>query len=121
MNRRVMAGLSAAIFLSIGSLAIAPRTASAAMAVATCDSRLALCSDNAADNFDDCVCNLYPNLRGCYAQFTAQVDALAPNSPNSIPACVVQEQGDLVKCQGTYLLCKIVGGGNPITAPKPQM
>jgi hypothetical protein len=115
MNRRAIAGLSAAILLSI-AVAIAPRTASAALAASTCDARLAICADNAANNFDDCVCNLYPNLRGCYAQFTAPSDALAPNSPNSVPACVVQEQGDLVKCQGTYLLCKILGG--TIKAPQ---
>jgi hypothetical protein len=115
MNRRVIAGLASAMLLSI-AVAIAPRTASAAMAASTCDARLALCADNAADNFDDCVCNLYPNLRGCSQQYTAPSDMMAPNSPNSVPACVVQEQGDLVKCQGTYLLCKIVGG--TIKAPQ---
>src|ERR1700679_3649901 len=109
MNRRVIAGLAAAMLLSLAG-AIGPRTAFPPVAASTCDARLALCADNAADNFDDCVCNLYPNLRGCSLQYTAPSDMLAPNSPNSVPACVVQEQGDLVKCQGTYPLCKIVGG-----------
>jgi hypothetical protein len=117
VNRRIMAGLFALICLSVGSLALAPRTAAALSPVSNCDARLAICADTAADNLENCVCNVAPNSEFDCKEFNASPSfGLAPNSPNSIPACVVQEQGDLVKCQGAYLICKITGGGKPIMA-----
>jgi hypothetical protein len=117
VNRRIMAGLFALICLSVGSVALAPRTASALSPASNCDTRLAICADNAADNFENCVCDVAPNTAFDCKMFNAAPSfGLAPNSPNSIPACVVQEQGDLVRCQGAYLICKITGGGNPTTA-----
>jgi hypothetical protein len=119
VNRRIMAGLFALICLSVGSVALAPRTASALTSVSDCDARLAICADNAADNFENCVCDVAPStIFDCKVFNVAPGLGLAPNSPNSIPACVVQEQGDLVKCQGAYLICKITGGGKPTAATR---
>jgi hypothetical protein len=115
MNRRAMAGFFAIVCFSVSSLAFAPRTASAVMAVqGGCDARLAFCADNATNNYDNCVCNVNAYAPGCTST-VAPSFGLSP-APSSIPACVVQLQGDLVKCQGAYLVCKLIGGGKT-TAP----
>jgi hypothetical protein len=83
-----------------------PRTASAFIA-ADCDTRLAICADNATSNYDDCVCNVAPYADGCKAYFAAPA-GLPTNSPTTVEGCVVQLQGDLVKCQALHLACEIL-------------
>ena len=110
-----MAGLFAIVCFSVSALAFTPRTASALMKLQLgCDGRLANCADNATNNYDNCVCNVNAYAPGCTTT-VAPSFGLAP-AQTSIPACVVQLQGDLVKCQGAYLVCKITNGGKT-TAP----
>jgi len=109
MNRKMIAGLFAIVCFSVGSVALAPRTASAL--TANCDGRLEACADNAISDYDDCVCNV--NGDDCPVDPDPTYLAPAPSS-SSVPACVAGLQLDLSKCIGQYLACKIAPSAKPM-------
>src|SRR5271163_1268798 len=99
MDRRLLAGGLAIVCFSVSALAFTPRTASAVMQLQLgCDGRLANCADNATNNYDDCVCNVTNVWDDCLQMYVAP-NALRQSGPTTVEGCVVQLQGDLVKCQ----------------------
>jgi hypothetical protein len=109
MDRRLMAGGLAIVCLSVGSLGFAPGKASAATRPITCDARLANCADNATNNYDNCICDVTNGGDDCLQMYAAP-DLLRQSGPTTVQGCVVQLQGDLVKCQVADLACTLLNG-----------
>ena len=111
MDRRVMAGWLAIACFSIGSLGLASGRASADARPLTCDARLANCADNATNNYDDCICNVTNGRDDCEEPYLGpDLRQPGPGSPTTVEGCVVQLQGDLVKCQVADLACTLLNG-----------